>query len=39
MELVPGDAWIDYSDNDIFNYTEFDEKENTTMVPRMDYVD
>lgn len=39
MELVPGDAWIDYSDNDIFNDSEFDETENTTMVPRMDYVD
>jgi hypothetical protein len=37
MELVPGDAWIDYSDNDMFNDTKFDASENATMVPRMDY--
>ena len=37
--MVPGDAWIDYSDNDIFNDTEFDETQNATMVPRLDYVD
>ena len=33
MKLVPGDTWIDYSDNDVFNDTKFDEKENATMVP------
>lgn len=35
MKLVPGDAWIDYSDNDVFNDTEFDESENTSMVPML----
>lgn len=39
MEMVPGDAWIDYSDNDIFDDKEFDASENSTTVPRLDYVD
>jgi len=39
MELVPGDTWIDYSDNDMFNDDKFDASQNATMVPRADYVE
>lgn len=39
MHYVPGDAWVDSDSGTNFDNTEFDEKENVSMVPKLEYFD